>query len=353
MEETITISTGSRLHFGLYAFGEGLPRQFGGVGAMVDVPIRVRVARLETGVAGVKVDRNSMSQHGIAAQKFVDAWFDHQRRSGLSSGRLELRDQIQVTVLQAPDHHVGLGLGTQLGLSISLGLFRAVENREPSLIECATAVGRGLRSAVGTYGFFYGGLIVDQGKLPGEGVSPLQCRLAIPDSWRWVLMQMPLPPGLSGPNEKAAFERLSPMSAAQTQSLRSQITQRLLPALEAKNFEEFSDSLYAYGRAAGECFAEIQGGPYRSQLLAELVEQVRTFGVTGVGQSSWGPTLFALTRNEDEAETLTQQLKTSRFGKQGLACEIVRSLNQGVMGLEGPEETKEETCRNSVSISTT
>lgn len=352
MDDTITISTGSRLHFGLYAFGEGLPRQFGGVGAMVDVPLRVQVSRMEHGEGEANCGQTPMTRHALAAQQFVDSWFENRKRAGVAADSLARRAQIRVAVLQAPDHHVGLGLGTQLGLAISLGLFRAVEAREPSLIECATAVGRGLRSAVGTYGFFYGGLIVDQGKLPGEGVSPLQCRLAVPPAWRWVLMRMPIPPGLSGPNEKAAFERLSPMSKVQTRSLRSQITQRLLPALESENFDAFSDSLYAYGRSAGECFAEIQGGPYRDQLLADLVQQVRMFGVKGVGQSSWGPTLFALTRNQVEAEKLTEQLRASRFGEQDLTCEIVRSLNQGVTGPEGPGETKEESCRNSVSIST-
>ncbi len=353
MEESITISTGSRLHFGLYAFGKGHPRQFGGMGAMVDVPLRIRISRSDPAATVGGADRIPMTRHQNVAEKFVDAWFENRRISGVAAEALAIQEQIQVTVLQAPDHHVGLGLGTQLGLAISVGLFRVVESRVPSLIECATAVGRGLRSAVGTYGFFYGGLIVDQGKLPGEGVSPLQCRLSVPPSWRWVLMRIPIPPGLSGPNEKAAFERLSPMSEPQTQSLRSQITQRLVPALHAGDFDEFSDSLYTYGRRAGECFAEIQGGPYRNQRVADLVERVRACGVTGVGQSSWGPTLFALTRNQVDAENLTQQLQASEFGKQDLSCEIVRSQNEGVMVPEDHCEMKEETCRNSVSISTT
>ena len=50
--------------------------------------------------------------------------------------------------------------------------------------ELAQSVGRGLRSAVGTYGFVHGGMIAERGKLPGEVISPLDARVVLPEDWR-------------------------------------------------------------------------------------------------------------------------------------------------------------------------
>jgi predicted sugar kinase len=83
----------------------------------------------------------------------------------------------------------------------------------------------------------------------------------------------------------------------------------MLPAAARGQFAEFSESVYRYGRLAGMCFAAIQGGPYYGPRLIELVARVRELGVAGVGQSSWGPTLFALRPDEAAAAVFTAQLR--------------------------------------------
>ena len=54
--------------------------------------------------------------------------------------------------------------------------------------EAAASVGRGARSAIGAYGFIFGGFILEPGKLEDEALSPLELRAAIPDDWRFVLV---------------------------------------------------------------------------------------------------------------------------------------------------------------------
>ncbi len=83
----------------------------------------------------------------------------------------------------------------------------------------------------------------------------------------------------------------------------------LLPEAEAARFDKFSESLFRYGRLAGECFATKQGGPFASPRLAGLVETIRGLGVRGVGQSSWGPTLFALLPDEDAANDFVERFR--------------------------------------------
>src|SRR5213076_1599219 len=85
--------------------------------------------------------------------------------------------------------HAGLGSGTQVALSIAAGLSALCGLPSQTPQELALSVSRGLRSAVGTYGFVFGGLIVEQGKLSDEPISPLDCRIDLPDDWRFVLLR--------------------------------------------------------------------------------------------------------------------------------------------------------------------
>jgi beta-RFAP synthase len=179
---------------------------------------------------------------------------------------------------------------------------------QPSPAELAISVGRGLRSAVGTYGFAQGGLIVERGKLAGEALAPLDCRLALPGHWRFVLIQPAAARGLSGTAEQQAFSRLPPVPSATTRRLTEELRTRLVPAAARGDFAAFSHSVYEYGRVAGNCFAEIQGGPYNGHRLTDLVRAIQSLGVVGVGQSSWGPTVFALLENESLAGDFVSRL---------------------------------------------
>lgn len=289
----IEVSAPSRLHFGLFSFGHPTARQFGGVGVMIDRPaVGLRIspaAELET--AGPLADR---------AREFALRWAAFYGLAGAPPCR--------IVVGAVPPPHAGLGVGTQLGLSIAAGLTAACGFPMPPPAELAQSVGRGLRSAVGTYGFALGGLVVERGKLPGERISPLDIRMDLPPAWRFVLVLPDSAAGLSGQEEREAFARLPPVPPAVTAQLLAEVRTRMLPAAARQDFAAFSDSLYAYGRLAGQCFASIQGGPFHGPRLSGLVALIRSLGVTGVGQSSWGPTLFAVLPDDAHAEEFVGRL---------------------------------------------
>jgi beta-RFAP synthase len=175
----------------------------------------------------------------------------------------------------------------------------------------ARAVGRGRRSAVGIHGACLGGLIIEGGKLANDEISPLLSRIALPDSWRFLLLLPDEGTGLSGEVEQQAFAQLPPVPAEVTAALCRELVCDLAPAAVRGDFERFSDALYRYGRLAGECFAARQGGAYASRETERLVMRCRELGVRGVGQSSWGPTLFALCRDARQAESLAADLTLS------------------------------------------
>ncbi|WP_246173799.1 hypothetical protein [Limnoglobus roseus] len=102
----------------------------------------------------------------------------------------------------------------------------------------------------------------------------------------------------------------------------------MIPALKRADFESFARSLAEFNRNAGEPFHLDQGGPYASPAVAELIDELMKWNVRGVGQSSWGPTVFAFAPNEPEAEQLAARLRM-RFPNLADLC-VTAADNQGV-----------------------
>ncbi len=227
----VQVTAPCRLHFGLLAFGGTEGRQFGGVGAMVDLAaIRLRVSQASSLTAtGPAADR---------AVQFARAW---SRFSGLDSDPC-----CQIDVQESAEPHSGLGIGTQLGLSVAAALNAWHGLPQPTPAELAVSVGRGLRSAIGTYGFAEGGLIVERGKLLGESIAPLDCRLSLPTDWRFVLIQRRLATGLSGTAEQHAFGQLPPVPPEVTQQLSDELRHCLVPAAARGDFETNYSRLKAH-----------------------------------------------------------------------------------------------------------
>ncbi|MGL6097240.1 MAG: beta-ribofuranosylaminobenzene 5'-phosphate synthase family protein [Fimbriiglobus sp.] len=297
----------SRLHFGLLHvpvpglthWPDGLPvRAFGGLGLMIDQPgLEVRAEPAdEWAAAGPHADRAL----GFARQ-IVEArpsWF----------GRLRFR----VNVVHAPPEHVGLGVGTQLGLAVARAVTESAGVKNLSGPDLAAGVGRGGRSAVGVHGFDRGGFVFDCGRPLGDGLSTLAGRYDFPRDW-WVVVCYPQAgSGWSGAAERAAFARPRSIDAALrlTERLVRLAAVGVVPALLEEDYPAFAGALYEYNRIAGEPFASDQGGTYSSPEVAELVRRFRQdWHVPGVGQSSWGPAVFAVVPGYERAHHLCEQVR--------------------------------------------
>jgi beta-RFAP synthase len=222
--------------------------------------------------------------------------------------QLESDAACRILVESAPREHVGLGVGTQLALAVSAGLHALFQRAAPSAADLARCVGRGERSAIGSHGFLQGGLLVEAGKYTLGEISPLVARMELPSDWRFVLICPAQQSGLSGLAERQAFDRLPPVPREVTSQLCTEALLHLLPAAATADFGRFSQGLYRFGHLAGMCFAPAQAGPYATVEARGLVQLIRTLGVEGVGQSSWGPTLFALLPDEAAAGVLVAEL---------------------------------------------
>lgn len=312
-ERSVSVNAPTRLHFGLLAFGNQEGRNFGGVGLMLKKPrIKVKAKASET-----------FTTTGIYANRlteFAQMWKDYTKADKLPNCTLK--------VTKAPPQHVGLGLGTQLGLSTAEALQRFTSKSGFSAMERAIVVNRAARSAVGTYGFQFGGLIVERGRLPSERISPLECRMDFPKKWRIALIRPEGGSGLSGESETKAFTDIPPVSLSTTNQLLDIVQTQLLPGLTAKNFNQVTEAIEAYGHLAGSCFQAVQGGPYNGRLLNNRVAWLKELGARGVGQSSWGPTLFCFFDSKEAAKEF-QRGELNDGSGQKLIVDIVKPDNQG------------------------
>lgn len=328
----LTTRTGSRLHFGLTAFGLSTPensrRQYGGIGVMIENP------ELTLGFSAA--DRFQVTEKsglGLAdrIRQIAMRWLSARRHEGLTS--LDLEDDIlpatSISVIAAPPIHSGFGLGTQLALSVVAGLDRMLLERTAPLDETVEIADRGKRSAIGTYGFFQGGLIVDQGKLDHEPLSPLERHEHVPESWRFVIACVTANEGLSGGRERKAFQDVPPVPKTTTQWLRQEIHKELIPSVIENDFDRFAKSLWRYGKRAGACFEQVQGGCFNGPHVSSVVQTIRDLGFEGVGQSSWGPAVFTVTPDQQAAESLVSALNESTI-RDGLQCWISRPRNRGI-----------------------
>jgi len=307
------------LHFGLFALAAPVQsvgqRSYGGVGVMVDSPLSLVLHFRAT--SGFQVDAaESRLTERIAA--FARRWAEFYSQP-LDGVRIQLASN-------TPDH-IGLGTGTQLGLSVAAGLAAFHGLPVPPIEELVRSVGRGLRSAVGAYGFSLGGLIVDRGKLPGEFLAPLDCRLELPDEWRFLLVRPQQGAGLAGEREQAAMEQANRNLQPLTEKLVTEAREHLIPAAAKGHFANFAASLGRYCETAGQFYADVQGGSFNGPVVTALAARIRGLRHVGLGQSSWGPTLFVACENEAAAEQLTDDLRRTESAGEPIQFTIARVCN--------------------------
>ena len=314
----LQITAPCRLHFGLLRFAQAAGPSYGGLGMMLDQPATV-----------VKMQwADTWQATGPNAERALAFAQQAARHRPVPN-----ESPIAIEVQNTPPAHTGLGSGTQLALAMARGVSvlrnrKARDRKAPTVDDLSASVGRGQRSAIGSHGFLHGGLLWETGRLPNEPLAKLTRRLDVPEPWRVLLITLPQDTGLHGSAELDAFAQLPPVPRAVTQQLQELAETQILPAVEQADFATFTESIYEYGLLAGSCFAPVQGGPYASADVAACIKKLRMLGLQGVGQSSWGPSIFAFMQDAASAKQWLDMLtKTIDFA----SCSLLLTApnNQG------------------------
>ncbi|KQT87695.1 hypothetical protein ASG60_11545 [Methylobacterium sp. Leaf469] len=287
----VRVHAPGRLHFGFLDLHGGLGRRFGSLGLALDAPAVTLTARAATSltVTGPEAAR----AHGYALA---------------AAGHLGIEGHAALTVEETMPAHAGFGSGTQLALAVAAALAR-LARRAFAPEAFADALDRGNRSGVGLAAFTQGGLIVDGGR-DGLGTPPpVIARLDYPEAWRVVLILDTGMTGVHGTHETEAFRDLPRFPEAQAAEICRLVLMQVLPAAATTEPEGFGAGITRIQRLIGDHFAPHQGGRYASPAVAEALSAVAAQGISGYGQSSWGPTGFALVPSEDVARCLVASLE--------------------------------------------
>lgn len=308
----VTVRAPSRLHFGLlhvptHAEGEAAPlqpglRRFGGLGLMVDQP----------GLTVHVQPATEWHAQGVFSERALE--FAQQVVHALPGNR---EQAYHIEIHSEAREHTGLGIGTQLGLAVARAItcFRCPGEILTSS-DLARLVQRGKRSAIGMIGHERGGLIVDGGQ-GAEGTCGIPLwRGELPPEWRVLILDPESPATWFGHNERAAFaRRRNPdQFLGCTERMCRHLLLGVLPAVMERDFPNFAMAIHAYNREAGEMFRADQGGVYSCQATADLVAWLIQQGIHGVGQSSWGPCVFAFVDSPGRAEHLRQAILAAQLG---------------------------------------
>lgn len=296
---SIRVTAHARLHFGFLDLSEDVAgRRFGGLGMTLSKP-RLMI-RLERG-RGLEVEGPLRERIESMALRVHRA--------------LELKPQTRIIVEEAIPEHVGLGSGTQMALALATGIARQRGIDQPVARLCALA-GRAQRSGVGFHLFQSGGFVVEGGHARGGmafEVPPLLARHEVPEDWRIVIAIPQSAETVSGDMEEAAFRRLRPAASVTVERISRAVLTRLLPALVSRDLPSFGSALTELQDLVGGCFAAVQDGAYHPA-AAPLVRLLKEKRACGVGQSSWGPAVYAFAGDAREEKRLLGLLAAASPG---------------------------------------
>ncbi len=307
----VTIKTPARLHLGLIEMNGDLGRMFGGLGVAIDHPNVVLEAQT---APTLKITGEKAELTKEIADRFYKKY--------------KVPAKAHIHVAEAISCHTGLGSGTQLAIAVAVALAK-IGGVKASVPELAVAAGRARRTSVGTSIFQYGGFVVDGGKnMKTQACPPLIYRQPFPVEWRFIVAVPNQPKGLCNSEETKAFDKLNVMSPGDVGQMCRLTMYKLLPALAERDIEEFGDALTKIQVITGNHFAQAQGGTYASKACADCIEFLKQIGAHGVGQSSWGPALYAVVEKE-QAKARLAKVKAHLSSGVGGEAFIAKANNHG------------------------
>ncbi len=323
---TVALRAPGRLHLGFLDPAASLGRRFGSVGLMIsgfETEVEISASPLDQITANGPMEQAEIER----ADKYVRLLRGH-------SGRGEA---LHLRLLQVLPAHAGFGSGTQLALAIgrAFALWHGLSVPTATL---AQWLGRGLRSGVGIAGFDQGGLIVDGGPGADGAPAPVLSRLPLPEAWRVLIVQDCAQTGLSGDDEKQRIAGLPPLPRALAADICHQVLMRVLPGAATADFAPFAAGVTRIQQVLGEHFAPAQGGhAFASEAVGSLLGwsvQHRAEHFAGIGQSSWGPTGFAIFPSQARAEAAIDAMLAANVIGPSLRLRVVSGRNTGATLLD-------------------
>jgi len=291
------IETPSRLHITLIDLNGAIGRIDGGVGLTIREPnLVLKAEEIEEGIE-VLFEEDGLSSELIdeyrekiqnSAQKIIE--------------NLKINAGFKFTIKKTYPAHSGLGSGTQISLAVGKTISK-IQNKDMNAFSIAKIVGRGGTSGIGVRSFDHGGFILDGGHkveekpdfLPSSASkaspAPLITRYDFPQDWKIILAIPNVPAGASGPKEVNIFQKYCPIPLIEVQKLSHILLMKMMPSVVEKDLDSFGSSINEV-QDTGFKKIELQ---LQNPVINDIIENMRSEGAAGVGMSSFGPTVYAVT----------------------------------------------------------
>ncbi|MES2637742.1 MAG: beta-ribofuranosylaminobenzene 5'-phosphate synthase family protein [Pseudomonadota bacterium] len=337
--EKATVTTAARLHMGFVDLSASQERMFGSLGLALSAPL-TKLTIFES-----KKTLIVAKNHEYVAKVVENL-----------KNALKIKANLTVEVDENIPEHAGLGSGTQMALAIAAGM-SALFNFNLNTAQLAAMTSRGNRSGIGIGTFEQGGLVLDGGRRVQQKkiqpdsspendsekynlqehnlqthnlrVPPIIARHEFPQQWPILLIMDDEDHGVFGDAELQAFDTLKHADFATAQALSYRVLMQALPAVVEQDYVQFSHAIHALQVATGNYFSAAQGGHYKSLHVAQVLQYLNQQGIICAGQSSWGPTGFAIFENEMIANTMLNQLQQRFSYSHQLRFQLMRAKNTG------------------------
>lgn len=322
------IETPSRLHMTLIDLNGTIGRMDGGVGLTIKKPKLI----LEAKPQDEGVDIFFSEFHKLNEKIMMDYRRKIEGTVKKITDFLKIDFGFKFEVKTAYPAHSGLGSGTQLSLAVAK-LVLDLNDHDLDAWQIAKIVGRGGTSGIGVRAFDQGGFIVDGGHrsnekcdfLPSSASSarpaPLIARYDFPKDWKVVLAIPNVPAGASGQNEVNIFQKYCPVNLDEVQKLSHLILMKMMPSVVERDLDSFGSVI---NEIQGVGFKKIEVG-FQDNIINEIAQNMRDAGAAGVGMSSFGPTVYAITDTNTKDISEVAQSTMNKIGGKVLVTEAKNS----------------------------
>ena len=327
----ISVLAPARLHLGFIDMHGGMGRSFGSLGLCLDEIFTHLVA---TASRDVIIQGPSSGRASVYAGKILEY--------------LGEKQGVKMVIKQAIPEHAGLGSGTQLSLAVGTAIAN-IYDMQLGIRKIAEIMDRGTRSGIGVGAFSMGGFLVDGGRGNNTQVPPIISHIYFPDSWRVLLVFDHDETGVHGKLEKLAFQQLPPMDQRVTEYLCRLTLMQILPALAEQDCEQFGSAITEIQQQVGDHFSKAQGGRFCSEQVAKVLPQLLEHGATGIGQSSWGPTGFAIFANETQAHKALKHFREAWKDHKSVSFKVCKARNEKALINKNIQDNLENINYKSIS----
>ena len=327
----LIIKTPSRLHLTLIDMNGAYGRIDGGVGITIENPqlvLEVESITKDDVEIVFSESKNLSNLKEDYIKRILSAATKMKQFLGINHG-------FKFTVKKVFLSHSGLGSGTQLSLAVG----RAVSNfhhQKLNTTKIAQIVGRGGTSGIGVRAFDHGGFIVDGGHnriqksdfLPSSASSayppPIIARYDFPEDWKIVLAIPEIDDRVSGLKEVNIFQDYCPIPLKEVEKLSHLILMKMMPSVVEEDLDSFGFSINQI-QEIGFKKVELK---LQNPIIKQIMDNMRSAGAAGVGMSSFGPTIYAVTdRNAKIIEKAARETMVDKGGK----VIITKAQNSGAV----------------------